>query len=211
MRVCVVSDLHGRLPVIPDCEVLINCGDIAPDMDHCGWDPSLMAMRQTEWYETEYYEWEQSWPTSLRVSLATPGNHDWVTKLPDKCRTKLYIDESAEAYGRRFWFTPWVQECGPWNYIMPRDLRKQCFADIPYKLDILVAHAPAFGVGDLTYSKEPAGCRELRAAVQQKQPRYLVHGHIHEGQRFGRQHRLGGTRVFNAAMWGDWSPVIIDL
>lgn len=225
MRIAVISDLHGRLPPIPKCDVLILGGDICPDIDRVGWVPELMKQRQMEWLATEYFEWEQCVPTNN--IWATPGNHDWVSTFPSACRSRMFIDQGMELNGKTFWFTPWVAHCGQWNYQLSRGQRAERFKDIPEKLDVLVMHSPAFDVGDLTYTNETVGCRELRRVILEKKPRYAVFGHIHEGQRFVgaypngrecvesknlREFRLGETTLFHASMWGPtWTPVIIDL
>lgn len=213
VKIVCISDTHGALPVIPECDVLIHCGDICPDMHRsAAFDHDLMRMQQMEWLREEYYEWEQTVPA--KEIFATLGNHDWISTFPKACRSQMFIDGLVHHEGKMFWFTPWVPHCGDWNYQLSRDQRAIRFADIPYKLDLLVSHAPPFGVGDQVYGNpgEPVGCRELRREIQQKQPRYGVFGHIHEGQRFGREFRLGGTKLFNCAMFGaDWKPVVIDL
>lgn len=212
MRVCAVADLHGRLPTIPACDLLVIAGDICPEPE---WrqtygDYDLSRIWQTEWLRSEYRDWEATVPAADIV--ATPGNHDWLCRFPEECRSKMFIDERLDLNGISMWFTPWVNHCGDWNYQMDRAARKVRFADIPYKLDLLVMHAPAFGCGDLTYSKEPAGCREMRAAIQQKQPRHVVFGHIHEGQRYGKEYRLGGSKLHHCSMWGEkWKPVTFEL
>jgi Icc-related predicted phosphoesterase len=213
-----MSDLHGRLPVVPECEILLIAGDVCPDEYPAKtrfslWDPDLAREEQTNWLNEEYAAWELTWPASVRIALATPGNHDWVTTFPDKLRTKLLIDELVETYGKRFYFTPWVSHIGNWNYQATREERQLRFDEIPDKLDVLVAHSPAHDVLDKVYGPygEHVGCPELRRVVQQKQPRYMIHGHIHEGQRYGNRAQLGNTTVYNVAMWGDWKPVIFEI
>lgn len=231
MRVCCVSDLHGRLPVIPECDVLVIAGDLCPDIERVGWDAGLMARGQLDWLETAYSKWERTVPA--RHIFYTPGNHDWIVTLPDTLRTRMFVDEGVEvstvgsgsawALGDapidqkpavRFWFTPWVNYCGHWNWQMMAFDRAKKFEEVPYILpiDLLVSHSPPYDCVDKTYSGEPVGCRALRDVIQRRQPRYSVFGHIHEGQRYGREGRVGGTKCFNVAMWGPkWEPLVLDI
>jgi Icc-related predicted phosphoesterase len=235
VKICAVADLHGRLPDIPECDVLVIAGDICPDIDwrHAG-GYDLMKQGQTEWLGDAYREWEDKVPAEHIV--ATPGNHDWVDAFPDNCRSQMYIDQGFEMYDgpkmkgrwpkpfgqellrdnlktlKTFWFTPWVSHCGDWNYQAHRDRRRYAFDNIPHKLDLLVMHAPAHGVGDTTYSGEHAGCQEMRQFIQMRQPRHAVFGHIHEGQRYGTEYRLGGTKLYHVSMWGeDWKPRVFEI
>ena len=47
----------------------------------------------------------------------------------------------------------------------------------PY-VDIFIAHAPVFGITD-TPDPAHAGSRALRCYIEEKQPRYVYHGHVH--------------------------------
>jgi hypothetical protein len=54
MRVACVADLHGSLPSIPECAVLVIAGDLAPDFG-APWDNyAVMQARQEEWLANEY-------------------------------------------------------------------------------------------------------------------------------------------------------------
>lgn len=216
MKICAVSDLHGRLPAIPACDVLVIAGDITPDY----WSlhsADLMRARQVEWLQTEYAAWEHTVPA--KHILATPGNHDWWTRLPDGLRTRLFIDEGCEVWDeatgllRTFWFTPWIEPVAYWNFMLPRAERKAYFGKIPTGLDVLVAHSPAHGVRDTAYDGEHCGCPELRHYIQERKPKFFFYGHIHEAQRLGGPHsHLGETQTYCCSMWGDnWTPVEVEL
>lgn len=212
MRVVAVSDLHGRLPVIPECDVLVIAGDLCPDNFRFSLDPDQSRRAQREWLMETYRPWELAVPAKRIVM--TPGNHDWIVRMPEGIRTEFFVDEGVTIDGKTFWFTPWVPQIGGmWNFEADRRHRKLTAADIPANLDLLVTHAPAFRVGDTTYSGESAGCAELKLALERKQPRFHVFGHIHEGQRFGvREYRTAKTTSFNVAMWGNkWNPLEITL
>ncbi|HEX6989383.1 MAG TPA: metallophosphoesterase [Bacillota bacterium] len=60
--------------------------------------------------------------------------------------------------------------------------------------DVLVTHAPPWGVCDRSRSGRPGGSRAVRAAVAAHRPRLVVCGHIHEAAGW---ERLGASVVVN--------------
>ncbi|MBR1457648.1 MAG: metallophosphoesterase family protein [Oscillospiraceae bacterium] len=66
-------------------------------------------------------------------------------------------------------------------------------------VDILLTHAPAFGVGD---AEDPAhrGFRTFTSLLDELHPRCMVHGHVHERYCYGGRRVLehGGVTVVNA-------------
>jgi len=199
MRVCAVSDLHGQLPVIRECDVLVIAGDIAPDF---GWDHGVAEVRQLDWFQAEYAAWEQAVPASYIVG--TPGNHDWWSKLRPGLRTRIFIDEGWDMDGVKFWFSPWsVPFCG-WNYMIDRERRKLQFGLIPHDLDVLVCHTPAHQILDHTYDGDRAGCQELRSILRSRKPKHFCFGHIHEGFRATgmREEVFEQTVCHNCAIYG---------
>ncbi|KAG6813870.1 hypothetical protein H0H92_006277 [Tricholoma furcatifolium] len=54
-------------------------------------------------------------------------------------------------------------------------------AGIP-KTDILLTHAPPFGICDMTTREESVGCHDLRARLPELRPRLHVFGHIHDAR-----------------------------
>jgi Icc-related predicted phosphoesterase len=215
MKIMAIADLHGRLPdlsIYGSFDCLLIAGDFCADL--CSpWDYGVMRARQMEWLETSYARWEQRVPA--RHILVTPGNHDWVERLPDGLRSRMLIDEEWEVDGVRFWLTPWVSPICDWNYMLERGPRKERFALIPEGLDMLVSHSPAHGVLDVAYNGEACGCPELRQAIYRAQPKHCVFGHIHEGRRHkmpSLDESIGNCLMHNVAMWGrDWQPTMIEL
>lgn len=204
MKIGAVADLHGNLPLFQgELDVLVIAGDIAPDIRmgplfHVG---DIARLGQTEWLETKYYEWEQRIPAKHIV--ATPGNHDWFARLPEKCRTKLLIDEGISIDGVTFYGTPWVAPCGGWNFELSRGQRAARFGDIPFGVDVLIAHSPAHRVLDRNKLGDDCGCPELRAAIYSKQPRHCFFGHIHEGGREKVDAVLGKTQMHHVTLQPD--------
>ena len=90
LKVCCVSDLHGRLPKIPECDVLVIAGDVAPDSKWFGRVPvSLYAEEQRDWFDAKFREWETS-VVKAPFILAIPGNHDWY----DFCVARRHSDNA---------------------------------------------------------------------------------------------------------------------
>ena len=211
MRVYAISDLHGSLPEIPECDVLLIAGDLCLDRTS-PWDYGMMRMRQMEWLDSDYREWEADCPA--KHILVTPGNHDWIEEFPEGLRSRFLVDEEVVIEEKRFWFTPWVSPVMDWNYMLNREQRAERFALIPEGLDVLVSHSPAHKVLDRSYyNNENCGCPELRQAIYRAKPKFCVFGHIHEGRRDGYSGmKLGETEMRNVAMWGQgWKPTHIVL
>lgn len=219
MKIVAVADLHGRLPDIPPCDVLILAGDTAPDFIapgpmRRGIDADYARVRQWEWLDASFRAWEAKQPA--KYIFKTPGNHDWFQKLPDGLRTRLLIDESATVPDEdtgvdvTLYGTPWVPPCGDWNYQAGRSLRQGIFDEIPAAVDILIAHSPAHMVGDRCHSGDRIGCSELRAAIQRKRPRAVFFGHCHEGYRDGREYRLGDTTLYHCSYYASLPFISVD-
>ena len=66
--------------------------------------------------------------------------------------------------------------------------------------DILLAHAPALGVGDMD-DLPHRGFQVFLDLMDRYKPRYLVHGHVHQEYSalgFARERKYGDTTVINA-------------
>lgn len=74
--------------------------------------------------------------------------------------------------------------------------------------DILLAHAPAAGVGD-GQDIAHSGFKSFRTLIDRFQPQYFIHGHVHKtycGASFERVRQLGSTTVINA-----WQDYVLEL
>jgi hypothetical protein len=74
MRIICTADLHGQLPDIPECDLLLIAGDVCPVEDH---DPTY----QRKW-STKFRLWladEQRVQAERIVWIA--GNHDFSLEL----------------------------------------------------------------------------------------------------------------------------------
>ena len=68
------------------------------------------------------------------------------------------------------------------------------------KLDILVTHAPPFGLAEASDSAHVGFVAALRL-IQRFQPLLAVHGHVHPFGRALPERRAGNTRVVNVVPW----------
>ena len=74
MRIVALSDLHGFLPDIPPCDLLIVAGDVCPDR----FGPFMAVhdpYQQQAWFDRTVRPWLAA--ASATHKLLTWGNHDW--------------------------------------------------------------------------------------------------------------------------------------
>src|SRR5579862_2704149 len=102
VRICCVSDLHGTLPKIERCDLLIVAGDVCPLSNHLPWF-------QAEWLQAEFAQWLAAVPA--REILWTAGNHDFVLEQNPASVKKMppgyVIDAQVEKFGLKIWLSPW--------------------------------------------------------------------------------------------------------
>ncbi len=192
-----MSDTHGVLPVIPECDLLLIAGDVCPVQDH-----SLDAQR--EFLHGPFKRWLEEVPARDVVLVA--GNHDFIFErlpeaIPTDWRCTYLLDREARIQGLRVYGTPWQPWFTNWAFnLYEPDLAKK-FALIPDGIDVLVCHSPPEGFGDMLLDGEAAGSSSLLGAIQRVRPKLTVFGHVHEGR--GRWQLPFGTlanvAVLNAA------------
>jgi 3',5'-cyclic AMP phosphodiesterase CpdA len=184
VRIAAVSDIHGHLPAVPPCDLLLLGGDLCPVSDH---DPDFQA----RWLDTEFRAWLEAVPARHIIGVA--GNHDFIfERAPDQVPAGLrwvYLEDTgAEVEGLRVWGSPWQPPFFDWAFNLDDAERAAKWALIPDGTEVLVLHGPPYGYGDhtLPYRGRPGqrvGCRHLAARLEQlPRLRLAVFGHIHPGQ-----------------------------
>jgi Icc-related predicted phosphoesterase len=231
MRIAAVSDLHGYLPEIPACDLLIIAGDVCPDR----FGP-LLAMhdpdQQKAWFDRHVRPWLARAPATHKV--LTWGNHDWCGQACDfspdlsvEARTtefRILVDRSTRVptggddSSITIWATPWSNQFMNWAFMKPPTELADVYAAIPDRTDILVSHQPPFGYGDRLVDRRSGqiqhlGSRELLAAIDRVKPRLVICGHIHDGH--GR-YEHGGVPIYNASVVDEQyrlvhRPTVVDL
>lgn len=208
MKICLTSDLHGHLPEIPECDILVIAGDICPHIAQPG------SMRdvcfQRTWLNREFKWWCDKVPAKHIV--ATWGNHDFVgqkVKLDfaaDQIRCTMLVDEPVEIEGLTFWGSPWSSWFHDWAFNPPRvggdKFLATKYAMIPECTDVIISHGPPTGLGDRTADGFLTGSLALLDRIEQLSASLLVCGHIHESQGSFTYKRADGgtTQVVNASM-----------
>lgn len=208
MKLCLISDLHGYLPEVPKCSVLVIAGDICPVQNH--------DMRfQKQWLAGPFAEWLKD--VDAGVVVATAGNHDWIFQKRPRWVPMLpwilRIDCEVDVEGVRFWGSPWQPEFCDWAFNANDADLAAIHATIP-ACDVLITHGPPYGHCDTAKPGQPhLGSKSLLSAIERIKPRLVVCGHIHGGAGMSRH---GETDIVNASLLDESyrprnAPVIYDL
>ena len=195
-KIVAVSDLHGTLPDIPACDLLLIAGDICPVANH---DPAFQA----SWLDTNFRSWLKSLPVGQTIFIA--GNHDFVFQNEPHRAPKdlpaVYLQDSAlEWHGLKIWGTPWQPWFFDWAFNLHEAELEEKWALIPADTDILIVHGPPHGYGDAVPSRRGTrftGSPSLLARIEDVQPKLVVFGHIHEGR---GQWQIGPTTLANVTI-----------
>jgi Icc-related predicted phosphoesterase len=207
-KVYAISDLHGRIPHIPECDLLLLGGDICPDHPIGKRERYSLHDNGAAWQANWLADVFRHWLASIRERgtevVAIWGNHDFVGEHPQLVPPLDWVllqdelhttEEGFEIYG-----TPWVPGLPRWAFYKDeRALRLRAEA-IPEKVDVLLSHGPPYGWTDFTvprYGSLHVGDGPLNMALHNKKPLTLVCGHIHEGR--GIMDHPSGTRIYNVA------------
>ncbi len=207
MRLVCLADLHGYLPPVPPCDVLLVAGDICPTGDE---SPAT----QRRWLGTTFARWLAEVPAEAIVGVA--GNHDFVGETDPGALRELdweYLqDETVEIGGLTFFGSPWTSRFQDWAFMLSEDGLAERWSRIPAAIDVLCVHSPPLGYGDRIGESE-IGSPSLLAAIDERAPQLCVFGHLHQG--YGQWQR-GETALVNAAYCGmDYrpahQPVVVEL
>lgn len=174
MRIVLTSDLHGALPDIGPCDLLLIAGDVCPVENH---DLDF----QRNWLQTVFADWLEKTPAEQIVGIA--GNHDFIFEAEKVDLPWTYLqDAEATVNGLRIWGSPWVPNLRSWAfYGGPGRVRGTIIDAIPSGIDILLSHGPMYGAGDRVMDGMYVGCKEMLNQIKRISPKLFVCGHIHEG------------------------------
>lgn len=210
VKICAISDIHGTLIDIPECDILCICGDILPLDIQRNNDESVA------WLAGPFQNWLLE--ARCKYVIMIWGNHDW---YGDKCSRgglegweqcerlfkrdlgpdpKIHIlqDEEKEVLGIKFYGTSWCPSLRNWAFYGDSKTLKEKFDLIPTDTDVLLTHCPPkFGQQGIVLQQNNwnflsnFGCEELQEAIEKKfgnlrdnndyNKLYVLSGHIHSG------------------------------
>lgn len=136
----------------------------------------------------------------------------------------MMMDGGACLAGLTFWGSPWVPFFNHWAFNLPRGGERlaKVWDRIPFGVDVLVTHGPAFGRLDRTTAGDHVGYEGLTGRLDALDalglgPRLHVHGDIHEAAGtyappLGVTRRLTvNAAVLDGAYQLARPPVVVDL
>ncbi len=141
-----------------------------------------------------------------RPTILVPGNAESDVELQEACRewaaaVVLHGDgteiDGIPVYGIGGGIP--VTPFGDWSFDHTEAEAGAMLSALP-KGAVLVSHSPPKGALDVTSDGRSLGSISLREAIETKQPRLVVCGHIHDSA--GQHDMIGSTPVVNAGPAG---------
>lgn len=227
-KICALSDLHGRLPRIESCELVLIAGDIVPlniQFDNAA---------ATLWFLGEFTEWINTMPCDEVVMIA--GNHDKLLErasfiahaVESETNFKLtYLsgttyDYVAENYNHyKIYGSPFCHKFGNWAFMQTEEWLKGYYDNIPKDADIILTHdTPMLGDLDLlppnpwNPKATHAGGKSLADAIRRVQPKYVFCGHLHTCK--DKYLKLDNTEIYNVSILDNeyqeiYKPLYLDI
>ena len=192
MKIYAISDTHGHLPDVPPCDVLVIAGDVVP----LSLQRSMLG--SIWWLNTTFIDWIDS--INCKKAILIAGNHDFVfdTQWGDfnkdelkKSKKLVYLaqNESYEYGGKTFYSFPWTPVLRGWAFYADNDKIKSECKKIPQKIDVLISHCPPkIGTAGVVMQNHynhgrDFGCPELAEAINSRDIKCCICGHIHTGDK----------------------------
>jgi len=225
MKICAISDLHGYLPTLDQCNLVLICGD-SVDLSQQVYYKSCY-----NWYIKEFKPWANSLPCDKVLFIA--GNHElglqghddeWYDAFPtDDKVTFLFDDEYIYDHlgtQYRIYGTPWCKQFGNWAYMANSEQLTDLYSQIPEGLDILMTHDQPYKYGDILTQDVPwndgthIGNVQLLEAIEKKQPVLHICGHLHSCPK--EAIKINNTTHYNVSIKDEkyepvYEPLYLDI
>ena len=227
MKIVAISDMHGLQEYvhINECDILCICGDIVPLKMQTNIPQSL------SWLKKQFIPWCEKQPCKQIYLVA--GNHDFVFERTPKINdlflgTKIiYLNNQSAEYldentGKLYtlWGSPLCHMFGRgWVFMYEPEYEKEQFEKMPKNCDIVITHDAPYGTSDICFESwrdntKHIGNPELAEVIKEKQPKLLLHGHLHSSNH--ECEMLGDTQVYNVSVVDEryeikYKPLEIEL
>jgi Icc-related predicted phosphoesterase len=177
MKIVAIADLHGNNPHIPPCDLLLIGGDFIIGNPNDPFQQWELRKRTKPWLENL---------VNVKNVVACAGNHDFIFQehpdLVPKMPWTYLQDEMVEIDGFKIWGSPWQLPYYDWAFNLPEEELEKKWELIPDDIDILLTHAPPYGIQDEGKGMDHAGSKSLLKRVEEIKPKLHVFGHIHVGR-----------------------------
>lgn len=188
MKVCAISDLHGKLPEkIESCDLLLIAGDIVPL--NCQFDNELSQW----WFTVNFKNWIDSLPVSKILFVG--GNHDKYLcknkqevqlKFPKENKCTYLCNELYEYNGLKIFASPYCHQFGNWYFMHSDEKLAKLYSEVPENVDILMVHDMPYNCSDQCLGfNSPSerelhrGSKPLEQLLVEKHPIKFIGGHLH--------------------------------
>lgn len=212
IKIAAVSDTHGRPFTIPKADLFIHCGDMTAGgslgetkdfadfirtNSPCAWN-IICVGNHDKCFEDD---WESA--ASLFDARCFVVNNQSVTITVGDETIKLWISG----------FTPPFMR---WSFMATEEELAKMYLSMPDELDILVTHGPPRGILDTGYQDPHVGSIALAEALEWRNVKHNVFGHLHSCGGQSVQPYFEGTTYHNVAACDDAyklvrQPIIIEL
>ncbi len=206
-RICHLSDTHSSFPRIdPNCDVIVHTGDFFGNYNPM--DRVLEEHLQLNWLR-QNLETIRVWLNDKPL-IFVGGNHDFASPILTLLAAGFEAYEATNNVvnwgGLSFYGLPYVPAMsGSWNWeLCPVSMQYAVddMRDILYKneVDILLAHAPPYGILDKNGHGNHCGSQALKNMLEHNSIPSLSHvlfGHLHE--QGGTVHMYNNMLLSNAA------------
>lgn len=210
MKICAVSDIHGKLFDIPECDVFIIAGDVTYDYDE-------------KWFNGIFANWITNYSNNFDLALLVFGNHDDIIYMDKDVETlynnfptnfKILTNSGISYKGINFYGSPNVPYIPGFKNSMSEPMLRAIYSAIKDDTNILITHAPCYGIGDAVNQGRgfSLGSRSLLDRVKEVRPDIHIFGHIHTGRRYTRKFDIDfyNVSVVDESYELVYPPTIID-
>lgn len=197
MKIAAISDIHGYLPEIPDCDLLLLAGDYSPRVND-----------ELFWLNTVFKPWIKELSERMKI-IGVAGNHDFAFEKNKKDLPNLewtYLEDSAITWKDiKIYGSPHQLVFYDWAFNKEEYQLEKYWSYIHEDTDILLLHGPPQGYGDLTPKFENVGSPSLTKKIEEIKPKLVCFGHIHSGR---GTYRLDDSVLANVTLCNEkYKPV----